>query len=284
MPSFTTADGRKLVYREDGRGPVLVCHPGGPGFSSRYFVDLAGLSAHRTLVLLDPRGTGGSSPPPNGSYEIADYAADLDELRQHLGLERIDLLGHSHGGVIAQAYAAANPDRVGKLVLASTLARFQIEQHEAMEKGMATKAHEPWFADAQAALEAEQAGQFGSDDELLALCLREMPFYFATYGAAEQEFVTYMGKDVICGAALKAFNDDIFTTFDLRSVLPQITAPTLVIAGTEDFITGPLCARELGELVPGARLRLLDGVGHMIFVEARDDVRAVILEFLDEPA
>jgi proline iminopeptidase len=281
MPSFATTDGRTLSYREDGRGPVLVGHPGGPGFSSRYFDDLAGLGAQRTLVLVDPRGTGGSTAPANGSFEIDDYVADVEELRIHLGLDRIDLLGHSHGGVVAQAYAAAHPDRLGKLILASTLARFQLEQQEAMEKGMAARAGEPWYTDARAALEAEQAGKFATDDELLALCLREMPFYFAHFGEAEREFVIHMGKDVICGAALKAFNDDIFTTFDLRPSLPGVTAQTLVIAGTEDFITGPTCAKELADLLPNAELVLLDGVGHMIFVEAADQVRAAIVGFLN---
>jgi pimeloyl-ACP methyl ester carboxylesterase len=90
-----------------------------------------------------------------------------------------------------------------------------------------------------------------------------------------------MGKDVICGAALKAFNDDIFTTFDTRPLLPEISAPTLVIAGTEDFITGPVCAREIAGLIPGARTVLLDGVGHMIFVEAPGAVREAVLQFLD---
>ena len=192
-----------------------------------------------------------------------------------------DVLGHSHGGVIAQAYAAAHPDHVGKLILASTLARFHTEQQAAMETGMAARSGEPWFADARAALEAEQAGDFSGDDELLALCLREMPFYFANYGEAERDFVVHMGKDVICGAALKAFNDDIFTSFDLRPLLPSIAAPTLVIAGTEDFITGPACATELADLVPDAQLVLLKGVGHMIFVEAPDQVRATIRGFLD---
>jgi len=281
MPSFATTDGRSLSYREDGRGPVLVAHPGGPGFSSRYFDDLAGLGRHRTLVLLDPRGTGGSTAPANGSYAIDDYVEDVEELRRHLGLDRIDVLGHSHGGVVAQGYAARYPDRTGKLILASTLARFQAEQQDAMEKGMASRAGEPWFADARAALEAEQNGEFATDDELLALCLREMPFYFAHYGEAEREFVLHMGKDVICGAALKAFNDDVFTTFDMRPLLSDITAPTLVIAGREHFITGPACAEELAATIPGAQLVLLDDVGHMIFVEARDAVRTAVLAFLD---
>ena len=100
--SFRTQDGRKLTYRREGSGPLLVCHPGGPGFSSRYLADLGGLGTTRTLVMLDPRGTGGSDAPEDTrAYTTSDYVADVEELREHLGVEQLDLLGHSHGGVVA---------------------------------------------------------------------------------------------------------------------------------------------------------------------------------------
>src|SRR5712691_5450588 len=169
MESLTTQDGRTLTYHLVGEGPTLVCHPGGPGFSSRYFGDLAELTESLTLVLLDPRGTGASDRPADPrAYRTEDYAADLDELRAHLGLEQLPLLGHSHGGVVATAYAGRYPHRVERLVLASALARFQAEQEGAMQRAMEAKSREPWYADARAALEAEQAGQFETDEELAA--------------------------------------------------------------------------------------------------------------------
>src|SRR5258705_6291612 len=197
MESFRTADGRTLSYRREGSGPVLVCHPGGPGFSSRYFGDLAGLGGSFTLVLLNPRGSEGSDRPEDPqAYAIEDYVADLDELREHLGLERMLLLGHSHGGVVATAYAAAHPERVERLVLASTLARFAKEQEHAMESAIDAKAEEPWYADARAALEDEQAGRFETDEELGALALREFPFYFARFGEAEQAYLETLRGEV----------------------------------------------------------------------------------------
>jgi pimeloyl-ACP methyl ester carboxylesterase len=101
--------------------------------------------------------------------------SDLDELRAHLALERMPLLGHSHGGVVAAAYAAAYPDRVERLVLVSTLARFADQQHAAMEAGVKAKEGGPWYADALAALEDEQAGRFESDEELGALACGSFP-------------------------------------------------------------------------------------------------------------
>jgi proline iminopeptidase len=280
VESFRTADGRTLSYRREGSGPLLVCHPGGPGFSSRYFGDLAGLGERFTLVLLNPRGTEGSDRPADPrAYATDDYVADLEELRAHLGLERISLLGHSHGGAVAQAYAAAYPDRVEKLVLASALARFAEGQQAAMEAGMQTKTGEPWYEDALAALEDEQEGRFETDEELAELVMREFPFYFASFGEAEREYLETLRGEVPVADALLLFNKEIFTTFDLRPGLPKIIAPTLVITGEDDFITGPVCAADFAS-IPDVRTVLLPDSGHFIFVEAPDRFRAEVTSFL----
>ena len=282
MPTLTTSDGRALAYRLEGEGPLLLCHPGGPGFSAGYFGDLAGLRQRRTLVLLDPRGTGGSDPPADRrAYTTADYVADVEALRTHLGLERIDLLGHSHGGVVAAAYAAAHPDRVARLILASTLARFGPEQQAAMDEGMTAKEHEPWYEDARAALEAEQAGSFSSPAELTELVLRELAFYFAHYGEAEKAWVEQLRDEVIDADALRLFNEEIVLAFDLRPDLGRITAPTLVITGAEDFITGAVCAGDFVAGIPGSELAILPSCGHIIFVEQPTAFRDAVVGFLD---
>src|SRR2546425_1710411 len=147
--SFTTGDGRKLTYRKLGHGPVLVCHPGGPGFSADYFGDLAALWEQFTLIMLNPRGTGASDRPRDPrAYQIDDYVDDVEELRRHLGLERMLLLGHSHGGMVAQAYAAKHPQHVHRLVLASTLPRFGPKQEAAMQRGIDKRSNQPWASDA----------------------------------------------------------------------------------------------------------------------------------------
>ena len=280
MESLRTADGRRLAYRREGAGPALVCHPGGPGFSARYFGNLSGLGTRFELILVDPRGTGDSDRPRHRrAYAIEDYVADLDELRVHLGQERMLLLGHSHGGVVAAAYAAAHPRRVEKLVLASTLARFSEEQIAAMEAAMEARSGEPWYEDARAALEAEQEGRFGGDEELAELVYRELPLYFATFGAAERAYVETLREEVPAADALLLFNDEIFTEFDLRPELPKIEAPTLVIAGEADFITGPVCAADFSSIAD-ERTVLLPRCGHFVFVEARERFRDEVTSFL----
>src|SRR3972149_8937473 len=102
MQRGMTGDGRMVTYRREGRGPVLVGHPGGPGFSALSFGDCAGLGGRLSLVMLNPRGTGGSDRPADRrAYAVEDYVADLDELRRHLGLDQMWLGGGSPGGGVA---------------------------------------------------------------------------------------------------------------------------------------------------------------------------------------
>ena len=283
--SLRTRDGRKLTFRKLGHGPVLVCHPGGPGFSSTYFGDLAALWEQFTLVMVNPRGTGGSErPAEKTAYQIDDYVSDLEELRLHLGLERMLLLGHSHGGVVAQAYAAAYPGRVRAVVLASTLARFASEQEAAMKAAMDKRANQPWYADAVAALETEQAGEFETDQQISDIVFRELPMYFAHFGPAEAGYLDTLKTETVNADTLRFFNKEIFNTFDMRSRLPKITARTLVITGEDDFITGPMCADEICACIPGARRVVIGDAGHFIFVEQAQPFHDEVADFLEAAA
>ena len=167
--SATTRDGRTLTYRLAGRGPLLVCHPGGPGFSGAYFENLAGLDADRTLVLVNPAGSGGSDPWPEEAFSLARCADDVVDLRVSLREERIDYLGHSAGGFVGMRFASTYPQSVRRLVLVGTFARFSDELRESLYREAARNAGEPWFADAVAAARQRSAGDYGDDDEFEGL-------------------------------------------------------------------------------------------------------------------
>ena len=278
IQSFQTAAGRTLTYRREGDGPLLVCHPGGPGFSSRYFADLANLGGSFTLILLNPRGTADSDRPDDArAYATSDYVADLEELRTHLGAEALDVLGHSHGGVVAMAYAAEHPDRVRRLIAANSLARVRSEE---MESAMELRSTEPWYADARKALEQEEAGDYATEEELAALARRFFPFYFAHF---DEQARAYMDEHVAHERpnpdALKLFNVEI-ATWDLRPDLPRIGAPTLVITGDADFITGPACAQDIGAGIAGARVVIVEDCGHFTFIEQPARFRDEVTRFL----
>jgi proline-specific peptidase len=276
--SFRTQEGRQLSYRREGSGPILVCHPGGPGFSSRYLADLGGLGATRTLVMLDPRGTAGSDAPEDPrAYATSDYVADVEALRGHLGVERLDLLGHSHGGVVALAYAAAHPKRVRRLVAADSLVRLQPDEQKKLKE---RNSDEPWYEDAQRALEQEEAGEYSTDAELEAIVRRFWPMYFATFAERAAEYIdAYVAGERANPDALKLFNEGI-AEWDMRGELGSIVAPALVITGEYDFICGPTCAEDIAGGIGGAQKVVVEDCGHFTFAEKPDEFCAAIEEFL----
>jgi pimeloyl-ACP methyl ester carboxylesterase len=279
------SDGRTLSYERAGSGPILVCHPGGPGASGRYFGDLAGLVRSATVIGLDPRGTGGSDPPADSGYLLEDYAADVEELRIQLGVDRLNLLGHSHGGFVATTYASTYPERTGRLVLVGTLARFSDEQRAEKARVLAEKEVDPAFADAVEARRARDAGEFDDRAELLALLVREFGLYFTRFGDAEREFVQeVVFADPFNLDALSMFNATVAPTLDLRPLLGRITAPTLVVTGDGDYMAGVGSAEEIASGIAGSRLEIIPGAGHFPWVEEPERVRAAIAAFLEGAA
>jgi pimeloyl-ACP methyl ester carboxylesterase len=90
--TFDAADGTRLAYHRAGQGRPLLCLPGGPMQASAYLGDLGGLSAHRSLVLLDLRGTGASAVPADpATYRCDRQVGDLEAVRAQLGLDVTDL-------------------------------------------------------------------------------------------------------------------------------------------------------------------------------------------------
>ena len=277
---FATSDGRKLTYRKLGHGPALVVHPGGPGFSSGYLGDLAALWEQYTLVMVNPRGTGPSDRPADpAAYRLDDYVSDLEELRHHLALDRMSLLGYSHGGIVAQAYASQHPERVGRLVLAATAARFGPEQEAATKAAKERRSGQQWYPDAVGAvIEDDELGSM-TDEQLREIIFRQMPFYFARFGPAEAGYLDTFSAEPINADALTAFGKEM-PTLDLRSQDASIGAPTLVITGEEDFICGPVCAHEITAAIPGAREVIIGDAGHMVFVEQAQAFHDEVADFL----
>jgi proline iminopeptidase len=274
---FTTPDGLTLSYERRGSGPLLVCHPGGPGGSAAEFRDFAGLDDTFELLLFSPRGSHGSDPADE--YALASYVADVEALREHLGVDQLDLLGFSHGGIVAMAYAAAFGRRIRRLVLAATLAVWGDEAEAAMHRAIEARRDQPWFAEAQQAIEEEQAGQFSSADDLIANVQRQMPLYFHRWEGNEQtgrELATDFAK----AEPLHYFNTVEFPTFDLRSRLRTIEAPTLVVVGDDDMIAGPVCADAICAELPNVRRVTIADSGHFLYVEQPEAFRAALTDFL----
>jgi proline iminopeptidase len=258
----------------------MLCVPGGPGLSSRLLGDLGGLSRECQLVLVDPRGSGRSDPPArDDAYRLADFAADLELLRDHLGLPRVALLGHSAGAWIVLTYAAEYPERVGCLVLVGAAARIA-DEHEAIAAGMrASRSAEPWYGDAVAAGEATaRVDRSLSNAEFGALLARGAGFCFARWGARQAAYAALLGDEGANVAAWLALDTDE----DLRPLLPGITARTLVVAGEDDCLTAPPASHELAEGLAHGRIVVLADAGHYPWVDQPDRFRSAVSAFLSE--
>ncbi len=117
MAFFTTTDGLRLYYEDTGTGVPMLCLAG----LTRNSRDFSYLAPHTTdlrMIAMDYRGRGQSDYDPNhGNYSIPSEAQDVIELLDHLGLDKVTLLGTSRGGLIAMVLAASHPDRLAGVIL-----------------------------------------------------------------------------------------------------------------------------------------------------------------------
>jgi proline iminopeptidase len=263
MPTFPAPDGTLLAYRTDGQGDPIVCLPGGPMQDSVYLGDLGGLSRHRRLVVLDLRGTGRSAIPEDTStYRCDRQVDDVEALREHLGLDRIDLLGHSAGTNLATLYAARHPERVGRLVLVtpSAMAVGVVVTGEDRLEVARLRKDEPWFPPAYAALEAITSGQ-GTDWEAI------VPFRYGRWDAATREHQAAESHQINHEAAGIFASDGAFDPQDVRAALAAFPASTLLLAGEVDVNTPPRAVEEIAGLFPDATFVVQPRAGHQPWLD-----------------
>jgi proline iminopeptidase len=201
-------------------------------------------------------------------------------VREHVGLERLDLLGHSHGGFVAMAWAGTHPDRVGRLILANTTPRFTDAIRQARRARVVSHQGQPYFEDAMEAMRAHQEGRYESDEELSELYRREAVL-FAPVGTDISPVAEAFVKAGDNADALRHFNDHVVGGMDLRPELQRIDAPTLVLGGDQDPF-GLSTQEEIAAALPNATLVMLSGVDHFPFLvaEQRPAWSQAVLEFL----
>jgi len=263
-------NGLKLWYKVSGTGPVcIIPTPGWGPSSDLYFRPLKPLEELFTLVYLDTRGAGRSEKPSKSTdYTYAQFSADLDGLRKHLGQDKVWVMGHSAGGVHVTQYALNYPQGCQGLILLDSLAARDDEWQEDVDVRMMERKNEPWFGEAMKAWNDEG---FPESDEAFAASLeKSLPFYFYAVANIERQ-VDVFSATTFSIAALRGSIDSNPSGFDILSRLTEIKVPTLIVVGNSDFICSPVQARRIHKRIAGSELIVIDKAGHFPWLEQPDE-------------
>ncbi len=267
MPTFTASDGTELAYHVRGEGPPLIALPGGPMVASEYLGDLGGLSAHRTLILLDLRGTGDSATPADpATYRCDRQVDDVEALRAHLALDRVDLLAHSAAGNLALLYAARHSDRVASLALIAVTPR-ALGLHATDEDHLTAaqlRAGEDWFEEAYANLKAVQAGESALSLEAVG------GFIYGRWDAAARAHLALMESLTNDEASDLFHTPAAYDPPATLAALARLDAPVLLLCGEHDGAPDPGLTHRAADLLPRTEVAVQPGAGHIPWIDDAD--------------
>jgi len=282
---FVDACGAIVYYETIGQGrPLMVLH-GGPGAPHGYFLPyLLPLAKHHRLVFMDERGSGRSERLANfKGYTLDNLACDADAVRRALGLKTVDVMGHSFGGILAQAYAIKYPSTVRRLILAGTgSSASRINADFKLIKDSLDPA-------LRAQIDAlELKGIIGADGAQLPDYRKLADEAEASYeyvGAPPQwdEHGEAIGWDVlneIWGSRSDFHIDGNLTGFNFVPALRNLQMPTLIILGDHDLVS-IATADETHAAIRNSKVVILGHSGHMTFVDQMDAFLHEVSAFLD---
>ncbi|MEU3774182.1 alpha/beta hydrolase [Streptomyces sp. NPDC032472] len=264
--TFTAHDGTRLAcHHLKGAAAVggepLVCLPGGPMRASEYLGDLGGLTARRRLALLDLRGTGRSETPADeATYRVDRQVDDVEALRVHLGLERMDLLVHSASGNLALLYAAAHPGRLRRLVMVTPTAwavGLKPDPQRRLADARARAGAEP-FDTAVAALERILLGGSDAEEDWELMT----PLAYGRWDEAARAHAAENGRQQNEKAAAAFAAPEALDPAGIRAALRGVAAEVLVLAGERDGNPGPELAGEIAACFPRGTLAVQPDAGH----------------------
>lgn len=274
-------DGYEVWYRRVGGGgvPLLVLH-GGPGAGHDYLETLEGLASGREVVFYDQLGCGRSDKPDDTSlWRIGRFVAEVDAVRDALGLEEIHLLGQSWGGWLAIEYMLTRPGGVVGLVLASTSASIPqfVEEAEKLKAALPPEVYETMRRH-------EAAGELHHPD----------------YEAAVEEFyarhvcrldpwpdpMLRTGENLAGNPVYETMNgpNEFFVIGNLKDWdrtdrLGEIEEPTLITVGRYDELT-PACAETIRQGIADSRVQVFEQSSHTAHLEETDAYLKAVADFL----
>ena len=274
---FVTINGNDLFVEVLGRddAPVLIAHHGGGGIGSlaEPKATFGPLADELKVVVFDARGCGQSQGTPPFSH--AQWAADVDGLREWLGADQIIVAGGSYGGFIAMEYAIAYPDRTRAMILRDTSA----------DNSNLDRAYQNARDQSRITIDWDNfnrywKGQIRDDADLKARWAEMIGLYDFEYDP-----VTSAAR-VEAGSYRYQTHNWCFTRnmpdYDLKPQLPAVRCPTLVTVGRADWITPVSSAQTIASLIPDSRLVVFEKSGHSPQFEEAAGFQQVLRDFIGD--
>jgi proline iminopeptidase len=285
---FVEGAGARIYVKTMGRGaPLLLLH-GGPGADHSDFLPaLEPLARRHRLILIDERGSGRSERLENpAGYTLGCMVKDLECVRKHLQLEQWVVLGHSFGGILAQAYAVRHPNRLLGLVLAGA--------------GSSARCIDADFHDLRKRLpgalrsrlaSCERTGIFQANGaytkRYAAASARAIaPYMYARTPPRRYRSPPPLGMEVLREMWVRRSDfriDGNLKGFDFTKALDRVRAPSLIVIGDRDLVS-TATAEVSRAALPCATLVVMAKCGHMMFVDEPIHFNSLLEGFMDRCA
>ncbi len=255
----------KLYYETHGTGDPLILISGFAAGAWLWFNQINDLAKYFQVITFDPRGVSRSKFIGKTSVSISQMADDLAELLDELEIEKASVLGTSFGGFVAQEFALRFPERLNKLILVCT--SFGGKNHVLPNNFEVLTA----FAATENLNSAERIRKF-----MIPAFTKD--FAEKHFAVIEQTCLLREQNEVPAKVYLQQLHSA--TIFDLESQVSQISAQTLILTGDHDQVVPMQNAVNLSNLIPQARLEIVENSGHLFFIEQAEKFNEIVTDFL----
>jgi proline iminopeptidase len=289
---YVDANGVMIYYKIFGRGKPLVIVHGGPGASHDYFLPyLTPLARHYKLVFIDERGSGRSPALESVSaYTVENMVEDVEAVRQALNLGQISLLGHSYGGVLAQAYALKYQKNLSRLILASTFSSTRainevfVRMKEKMPADLRERINKMESDGLYGHGKDYEKNRYTSEYMTAAWGDGYFPYLYRNrpdpnYDPIDNGKMSWDLYREMWGSHGEFVIDGNLKSVEYTDRLPAIKVPTLILVGDHDE-SDPSMSKVMHEKITGSKLVILPESGHMTFVDQTGMFEQAVEEFL----
>jgi 3-oxoadipate enol-lactonase len=259
MPKISLRD-IEINYQEEGSGFPLILIHGLNGDLTGWALVMPAFAGHYRTIALDVRGHGRSGKPDQ-PYSIRQFSEDLREFLHQLRVPKAHILGLSMGGAIAQQFALDHPEKIRSLLLVSTFSYVDEQARQA-------------FSRLSQSLSA--GGYPAFFDEVVKLAFT--PEYIRANPGPISELKEKRIK--INSPAAIGRATDACLAFNLKEEISEIALPTLIVSGREDIFTPIHLAEQIHRSIRGSEWKIIEGVGHNLYIEKAPQLTQLALEFL----